>query len=297
MAEQFANNAQTTLGVALGPAETTVDVSSAAGFPSLAPFRILIDSELMTVTAGAGTTSWVVTRGIEGTTPAAHNAGAVVSHIITAGALADLVDLVENAASLPAVGADGDVLTTVAGEWAAAAPAGGGGGGGSIELIEAVTLVAPAADVFFAAIPDTYRSLMVIWRARGATAGLRQLLVRFNGDVGGNYDWTYGVYLGSTVGTGGSGIGSTIPAISAMGGSDQQFSSGRFEIPAYAQLDAERAAVGQSTVKVSLATSGIGGYWGTIYWRNTVDAISSLTLAPNAGDFEAGSMFVLYGVS
>jgi hypothetical protein len=54
-------------------------------------FRICIDDELLLVTAGQPGTTWTVTRGIEGTTAAAHAGGATVAWVLTA-------------ASLPAVG-------------------------------------------------------------------------------------------------------------------------------------------------------------------------------------------------
>jgi hypothetical protein len=56
---------------------TTLTVASAAGFPSSGTFTIRVDNELMTVTGGAGTTTWTVTR----TAPVAHNPGAPVKLI------------------------------------------------------------------------------------------------------------------------------------------------------------------------------------------------------------------------
>jgi len=83
MPEQYANNAQTTLAAAIAAADTTITVSSAAGFPSQPQFRIRIDNELLLVTAVSGTT-WTVQRGVEGTTAAAHASGATVTHVLTA---------------------------------------------------------------------------------------------------------------------------------------------------------------------------------------------------------------------
>jgi hypothetical protein len=40
---------------------------------------VKVDSEIMVVTAGAGTTTWTVTRAADGTTAATHNAGAAVT--------------------------------------------------------------------------------------------------------------------------------------------------------------------------------------------------------------------------
>ena len=89
MAELFANDTATTLAAAVDAATTSLSVVSASGFPAPAAgdrFRVRIDNEILTVTAVAGTT-WTVARGAEGTTAAAHDVGAVVTHVVTAAAL------------------------------------------------------------------------------------------------------------------------------------------------------------------------------------------------------------------
>src|SRR5919109_5225575 len=63
--------AYTTLAGPVNASQTTITVSSAAGFPATT-FRIRIDDELMTVTSGFGTTTWTVTRGVNGSTAASH---------------------------------------------------------------------------------------------------------------------------------------------------------------------------------------------------------------------------------
>lgn len=89
MAENLANDFATTLAGAVDNSTGTLTVVLASGAP--APnFRIRVDDELMLVTAVAGTT-WTVTRGIEGTAAASHASGAVVVHVLTAGALAALL--------------------------------------------------------------------------------------------------------------------------------------------------------------------------------------------------------------
>jgi hypothetical protein len=60
-----------TLSGAMNATQTTVSVTSATGFPTTT-FRLRIDDEQMTVTGGFGTTTWTVTRGVNGTTAAAH---------------------------------------------------------------------------------------------------------------------------------------------------------------------------------------------------------------------------------
>jgi Tfp pilus assembly protein PilX len=63
--------ASSTLTSALNATQTTMTVASAVGFPT-SPFRLRIDSEYLDVTAGFGTTSWAVTRGVNGSTAASH---------------------------------------------------------------------------------------------------------------------------------------------------------------------------------------------------------------------------------
>lgn len=86
MTERFANNASTTLNGSINNSTTTVVVSSAVGFPTSGNFRILVDSELMLVTAVSGNT-FTVTRAIESTGAASHTSGVNITHIITAGGL------------------------------------------------------------------------------------------------------------------------------------------------------------------------------------------------------------------
>ena len=85
MAELFKNLASTTLSGDIDAVTTSVGVASAMGFTG-GNFRILVDSEIMLVTAVSGTT-FTVTRGVEGTSASAHSNGATAKHILTAGAL------------------------------------------------------------------------------------------------------------------------------------------------------------------------------------------------------------------
>jgi hypothetical protein len=90
--EQFSNNAATTLANAMNSSQTTLTVNDASLFPASAQFRIRIDStggsEIVLVTGGAGTTTWTVQRGIEGTTAISHASGDTVTEVLTAGAMA-----------------------------------------------------------------------------------------------------------------------------------------------------------------------------------------------------------------
>lgn len=58
---------------------TSMTVASAAGFPASGNYAIQIDSEILIVTGGQGTTTWTVARGAFGSTAASHAQNAVVS--------------------------------------------------------------------------------------------------------------------------------------------------------------------------------------------------------------------------
>jgi Tfp pilus assembly protein PilV len=79
------NAPATTLASAMTASQLTISVASAGGFPSAAPYIVMIDSELILVSDGAGTTTWsvrdAVERGYLGTTATAHSAGANVVQI------------------------------------------------------------------------------------------------------------------------------------------------------------------------------------------------------------------------
>ena len=59
--------------------QTTITVTTAAGFPVGGDYLIQIDSEMMLVTGGQSTTTWTVIRGYNGTTATSHLAGSVVA--------------------------------------------------------------------------------------------------------------------------------------------------------------------------------------------------------------------------
>lgn len=85
--EQFSNSAITVLVGGIGAGDPTLVVATAGRFPPIGQFRLIIESEILLVTGVAGTT-FTVLRGQEGTTAVPHANGTQVTHIVTAGALA-----------------------------------------------------------------------------------------------------------------------------------------------------------------------------------------------------------------
>lgn len=77
-------NAQTTLSGAMTNVQTTLPATAFLNFPASGTYvaRILTDGthpmEEVLVTAGAGTNTWTVTRGVNGTSAVAHNSGSQV---------------------------------------------------------------------------------------------------------------------------------------------------------------------------------------------------------------------------
>jgi prepilin-type N-terminal cleavage/methylation domain-containing protein len=70
----------TVAGSGLTAAGTTLTVTSAAGFPPSAEFRVKIDGEILLVRAGgSGTTTWTVAHAQDGTVAASHSVGATIT--------------------------------------------------------------------------------------------------------------------------------------------------------------------------------------------------------------------------
>jgi len=69
-------------GAVTSATSTSLSVASADGFPFEGAHRLRVASELMDVTAGFGTTTWTVARGVDGTTAATSYAtGTKVQHM------------------------------------------------------------------------------------------------------------------------------------------------------------------------------------------------------------------------
>jgi prepilin-type N-terminal cleavage/methylation domain-containing protein len=90
-AYQADSSPTTTLAAAISStSQTSITVASAAGFPTVIPYLVKVDNEILLVDAGAGTTTWTVTRGQAGTTAATHAAAAPVTqkqrtHVVACG--------------------------------------------------------------------------------------------------------------------------------------------------------------------------------------------------------------------
>ena len=88
---QIKNFAKSTLAAGISESDTSLTVATGEGakFPD-APFRIIIDNEIIEVGAKSGDTFSSLTRGVEETTAAAHAAGTPVELRIFASILQEL---------------------------------------------------------------------------------------------------------------------------------------------------------------------------------------------------------------
>jgi hypothetical protein len=72
--------ANTTLASTITTSQTSITLTSATGFPSSGNYTLWVGAEQMTVTAGQGTTSLTVTRGVNGSTALASASGTAVTN-------------------------------------------------------------------------------------------------------------------------------------------------------------------------------------------------------------------------
>lgn len=150
-----------------------------------------------------------------------------------------------------------------------------------------------------ASIPQVYNHLRLVTVLReddavGATSGI----LRFNADAGANYDYSYVQGANSAASAVTVSGATAINNILSMGatGTAGNFAQSEVLIPAYAQAVARKIAVGESFYDTDSTVANIGARsWGGL-WKN-VAAITRISLAPNAGNWIAGSRITLYGLT
>jgi hypothetical protein len=112
--EKFGTLGRNALNGAINNSTTSIVLWDVSTFPTSGQFRVIVDRELMTVTAISGKT-FTVTRGVESTTAIAHLTGANVIHVLTTGAYnQSIADNKQSGAyaSLPAVEKAGRMYET-----------------------------------------------------------------------------------------------------------------------------------------------------------------------------------------
>lgn len=176
------------------------------------------------------------------------------------------------------------------------------GEGSDMEFITETVLAAPAASVQLAAIPQTYRALVLFSSIRSdQVAPVEVTWIRFNADAGANYDTVQGY-----TGTGGT-AGASARARNGGYGPVGETASSRANnwpicvtyIPEYTETDREKwyVCLTHGVYRNIAADADLYTYDSTGRWRNTA-AITSITIVPDVGpNFVAGCRFALYGIT
>ena len=171
---------------------------------------------------------------------------------------------------------------TAAGDFESIATVSVGGGG--------------AATVSFTSIPATYTHLQIRGIAKTTTSATKDfevLYMRFNGDTGSNY--AFHILVGSgTSAAAGNGVNQSLmfgPYASKSGLADA-FAGTVMDILDYANTNKYKTA----RILTGIDMNGVGEIaFQSGLWTNT-NAITSITIYPNANNIAQYSHFALYGI-
>jgi len=149
------------------------------------------------------------------------------------------------------------------------------------------TLGSAAASVTFSSISGSYTDLVIIFNGQFSSAA-RQIAVQFNSDTGSNYS---GTALGGTGSVAESyrDINKTLIYLGYMPTANSQIMS-ISQIMNYSNSTTYKTALFRSNDAAGYVATGTG------LWRSTA-AITSIKVFPQAGDFNSGSTFTLYGIA
>ena len=160
-------------------------------------------------------------------------------------------------------------------------------------LLASTTLGSAAASIVLSSIPQTYRSLRLIFSgAVTAAVGWSNAGIRFNGDIGSNYyhQLTSTLYSSSTA-------GGWAGASTGGGGSNASYSGNDMVIYDYTSTNRRKLMVGLGVVDTSTTSTpsaGAGFYYNL--WSGNA-AITSITLIDfNGSNLASGSTVALYGI-
>lgn len=162
------------------------------------------------------------------------------------------------------------------------------------------TQTGSGTSISFSGISQGYRHLLLIGSARSSVAAENdELLMRFNGDTGSNYDWQRMSVNNATL-SGAVGRATTSIQVGAIEGASSRadsFSPVLAYIYLYQSVTYEKYTTSYNTFFGNVSADADmflqlrGGRW-----RSTA-AITSITLLPSTGpNFVSGSGFQLYGV-
>lgn len=166
-------------------------------------------------------------------------------------------------------------------------------------VINESVLGAAAASITFSSIPSTYRhlQLLITGRSDSATPIYTYVRMSFNGDGGANYYYEELNINNATVGSS-SAVAQTGLVIGAITNSTNTADRAGvidLTIPRYAGTTFHKSFTSLTQAAVTSVASGQYNFMHGGTWASTA-AITSITLAPNSGNFIAGTVVTLYGL-
>lgn len=169
-----------------------------------------------------------------------------------------------------------------------------------LSLVSSQTLSGSVTTVTFSTIPQGFRHLRLICQIRTDVAAENDgILLRFNGDTAGNYDWSRLNIIGTAVTATVARAATSIQVGLGEGANSRasNFSPTLAHIFGYTRTDNEKWVLSQNTAFGDVSADGDlilqerSGRW------RSATAVSSITLLPLTGtNFVSGSRFDLYGV-
>lgn len=156
------------------------------------------------------------------------------------------------------------------------------------EPISTQTLASAVATVTFSSIPATYTDLILVCVAtRSAAPDGGYFSIRYNSDTATNYSSTL------LYGDGTSAVSTRVTSETSGRVGNASLSNNQptiIHIMNYANTTTYKTSISRSNVSNSYALS-----YCTL-WRKTPEAINSLSLLNDTGNFNTGSVFTLYGI-
>ena len=179
-------------------------------------------------------------------------------------------------------------------------PTGSGSGSAGWVPIASNLLTSNTATVTFSSITGAYRDLRVrVYGRITESVASNYAYVQFNGDTGANYD-EQRLYGSATNTVAGEAFAQTMARVVELPGATSstatQAGYGVIEIPHYAGTTFDKVATTFGGSKQGTSTGTMVERQHFIAWRNTA-AITSMTFLLASGNFEAGTLFTLYGLS
>ncbi len=271
--------AQSTVASAITAAQTSVTVASASGFPAI----LAGGGQVSVVILDSGNPAWNKDSPLA--TPYEYQqVNGISGNVLTFGPGGGAAARSSFAGTTPKAFFAGSTIAAVmlAEDFAAAPP---------WKLFEQYVTSGTIAAMTASNIPGTYRDLEVYWGAVTDQASGAFLNLQLNGDTAGNYSWSAFLALigGTSLQT--NGTNTTSARVGTAGTINAH---GKFTLHNYALAVATyRSYTGQSW-QDSDSTGGVLLTAGE--WKNTANAVTSLSLLPGAGLLKAGSWLRIVGI-